>query len=152
MTTNQLAAVKRQSMIRNNRSVTGYRGVSRRGHECYEVRFRRDDGVHAVVGRYTSAKEAAGAYDRVAKSKFGARAVLNFPDYVDPNAIELERRVVRMLDFGKRGRCISHKTEQSPSLSDTPLQQETQLTELEGCFDDVVLIYGPAWFHIHVGA
>lgn len=67
------------------RNKTGYRGVRRQRQGTFQASIQ-DDGL----GTFATAEEAARAFDREAKNRYGEFAVLNFPDRIvtqDPDTL-----------------------------------------------------------------
>lgn len=63
---------------RHKRGVSGYRGVWKSRHgDKWIARIKHH---RVTVGPFTDAREAARAYDAVARAVWGEFAVLNFPD------------------------------------------------------------------------
>jgi hypothetical protein len=58
---------------------TGFRGVRRQTNGTYQAMIG-SKGRHVGLGTYKTAEEAARAYDRAAKERFGEFAALNFPE------------------------------------------------------------------------
>jgi len=85
-----------------HRSRTGFRGVS----EDKPGQFRAKLGGHANAQRseyFSEAAAAALAYDKMARSRYGERACLNFPD-------KGERKVTAARDgFCKRGHQVNDR-------------------------------------------
>lgn len=63
----------------SSRNTSGYKGVSRiKGQNRYRAYINKN-GVRRELGNFSTAIEAAGAYDRAARFYFGEFACVNFP-------------------------------------------------------------------------
>lgn len=89
-------ATPRQNMFNRRASnSTGYKGVSRHGPS---YRFQISiDGKRTPFGGYLTAKDAALAFDQMAREVYGEFAYLNFPEVTDYSQI---RRYTQQLKDG----------------------------------------------------
>ena len=59
-----------------------YKGVHKyKGLFNAQIRDQHRPGKHIYIGRFPTAKEAALAYDKSARSAFGKEASVNFPEH-----------------------------------------------------------------------
>lgn len=71
-------AENNRNMVRARRSESGFRGVTKKGHNKYYAQIRANH-KRLYLGVYDTAKEAAAAYDQAAIYHHGDFAVLNVP-------------------------------------------------------------------------
>jgi hypothetical protein len=64
----------------------GYRGVQKSGKTKWRALLRHK-GIYQHLGTYTTAEEAARAYDKAAIALFGETALLNFPGEHKPGRL-----------------------------------------------------------------
>lgn len=70
----------RQAFPRPTKSASGYRGVKKQPDENgFNAQYKR-----IYLGYFSTAKDAARAYDIAAKADLGSFAILNFPDKETP--------------------------------------------------------------------
>lgn len=71
------------NMRRQSRNTSGYRGVSYQPDRDKWRATIRENGVTRLIGAFSTAEEAAQAWDAAARAAFGVYAKLNFPSGAD---------------------------------------------------------------------